>query len=159
MKKFLLVLVGAFLIIACHRKVDLETEKTKVKEVLDQYLQMLKTENVDLLSKLTAHDADMVSFGTATNERIVGWEAMKEFMEIQFESTKTAKISSSDQVIKIHNSANIARNTPLVSLFSDTIKSGKDEARLNCQPRKTVPRRAPVRQRLITFAIIECGSK
>ena len=108
MKKFLLVLVGAFLIIACHRKVDLEAEKTKVKEVLDQYLQMLKTENVDLLSKLTAHDADMVSFGTATNERIVGWEAMKEFMEIQFETTETAKISSSDQVIKIHDSGKVA---------------------------------------------------
>jgi len=108
MKNLILILVIALLVFACPRKVDLEAEKENVITAVAQYIQMLENEDIDLLAKLTAPETDMVSFGTGSDERIVGWEDMKEFMEIQFENTETKRISFKDQVIKVHKSGNAA---------------------------------------------------
>lgn len=109
MKNFILIVTVAFLMMsACTQKVDLETEKVKVKVVVDQLIQVLETEDVELLSKITAHDVDMVNFGTDVTERIVGWEALKELMQKQFATSETSKLSVKDQVIKVHDSGKVA---------------------------------------------------
>jgi uncharacterized surface anchored protein len=115
MKNFILILaVALFLLSACAPKVDLEAEKANVKSTIDQYTKVLETEDIELLSKLTAHEADIISFGTAAGERIVGWEALKELMQTQFETTETTKFSVKDLVIKVHDSGKVA-------WFSETI--------------------------------------
>ncbi len=48
------------------------------------------------------------NFGTSAGERIVGWNALKEMMQKQFETTETTNISISDQVIKLHDSGKVA---------------------------------------------------
>ncbi len=109
MKNFVLLVVGAFLLLgACTQKVDLEAGKANVKAVIDQYTKVLETEDLEMLSKITAHDADMVNFGTDASERIVGWEALKELMQKQFESTETTNLSVKDQVIKVNDSGKVA---------------------------------------------------
>jgi len=115
MKNFILFVAVAFLMIsACTQKVDLEAEKTKVKAVVDQLIQVLETEDMELYSKITAHDTDMVNFGTDAAERIVGWEALNELMQKQFAASETSKLSVKDQVIKVHDSGKVA-------WFSETI--------------------------------------
>jgi ketosteroid isomerase-like protein len=109
MKNFILIAAIIFLAMsACTQKVDLEAEKAKVKTVIDQNLQMLVTEDMELLSKIYAHDDDMVIFGTDTAEHLVGWEAIKKLMQKQFAGSETKKVSARDEVIKVHNSGEVA---------------------------------------------------
>ncbi len=109
MKNFiLLIAVACLVLIACTPNVDLNVEKANVKAVIDQYTKVLETEDIHLLSKLTAHHADMINFGTSAGERIVGCNALKEMMQKQFETTETTNISISDQVIKLHDSGKVA---------------------------------------------------
>lgn len=65
-------------------------------------------EDLELLSKIMAHDADMENLGTDAVKRWVGWEALKESIQKQFDSFEDSKISLKDQVIKVHNSGNVA---------------------------------------------------
>ena len=110
MKKVFVFLLGlaSLLIIACEKQVDIEAEKAQVKSVLDQYFKVIETEDIELLSQLTAHDEDMVNFGTDAAERFVGWKSLKESFQKQCDAFDTAKISVRDRVIKISQSGTVA---------------------------------------------------
>jgi len=108
MKNLLILsLVVAFLAIsACTKKVDIEAEKAEIKSVLDQWDQAYETEDMELLSKIFAHDDDMVHFGTVA--RNVGWESSKERHQKDFDSLEDMDVSVRDQVIKVHDSGRVA---------------------------------------------------
>jgi len=93
---------------ACTQKVDLETEKAHIKKVVDQLEQFLETEDMELFSKIMAHDPDMVNFGTDAAERFVGWESLKELMQKQNASYENTKITVKDQVITVNTYGNAA---------------------------------------------------
>ena len=88
--------------------VDLEAAKVAVNSVLDQWIQMVDTENSELFSKLVAHDPDMVTFGTDAAERWVGYESLENAMKKQFESTEETKGTSRERVITVHKSGEVA---------------------------------------------------
>ncbi len=109
MKNFILIIAIAFLVMsACTQKVDLETEKAKVKAVIDQNSQVMVTEDMELLSKIYAHDDDMVIFGTDAAERLVGWKTIKETLQKQFANSETKKVTTRDEIIKVHDSGKVA---------------------------------------------------
>ena len=89
-------------------KVDLEAEKTKVKSVVDQFEQVWETKDMELFSRIMAHDADMVVYGSDAPEHWVGWEPLKESVEKMLPSLENTKITVKDQVIKVHPSGNVA---------------------------------------------------
>lgn len=104
-----MVLIGAALLaIGCTQKVDMEAERTKAKTVVDQMIQALENEDMELYSRITVHDADMVNFGTDAAERWVGWDELKESVEKQFSSFDKTKLTVRDQVVKINSSGNTA---------------------------------------------------
>lgn len=107
---FVLLFLGAALWVigACAPGVDIESEKEAVRAVLDQWRQMWDTEDMDAVSQLMAHDTDMVTFGTDAVERWVGWEALKESVQQHFDALENVKISASNQVIKVHESGQVA---------------------------------------------------
>jgi uncharacterized protein (TIGR02246 family) len=106
---FAFVVVAAFLAVsACTPQVDLDAEKAKVKTVVDQFEQVWETENMDLFSKIMAHDADMVNFGSDAPEHFIGWEGLKTAVEQMFPAMENIKIEVRDQVIKIHPSGHVA---------------------------------------------------
>jgi ketosteroid isomerase-like protein len=88
--------------------VNLEAEKAAVKTVLDQFIQASKIEDMELFSKIMAHDDDMVNLGTDAAERWVGWEPFKNSIEKQFASLEETDISVREQVIKVHKSGEVA---------------------------------------------------
>jgi len=98
----------ALVMSGCTQKVDLEAEKAKVKSVVDQFEQFWETEDMELLSRIMAHDADMVNYGSDAAEYFVGWEALKEAVEKMLPSLEITKITVKDQVIKVHPSGNVA---------------------------------------------------
>ncbi len=79
-----------------------------MKTVLDLFVKVYETEDMELAYKITAHDTDMVSFGTDAAERFVGWEQGKESLQNAFASFENTKISVKDQVVKVHQSGEVA---------------------------------------------------
>ncbi len=79
-----------------------------MKTVLDLFVKIYETEDMELAYKITAHDTDMVSFGTDAAERFVGWEQGKESLQNAFASFENTKISVKDQVVKVHQSGEVA---------------------------------------------------
>ncbi len=112
MRKGLAIFFGAaFLVLsACIQKpkVDLEAEKAQAKKVVDQIAQAMEAEDVELISTLVAHDADMVNFGTDATERWVGWDALQASIEQQFAAFDNQQVSVRDQVIKVGASGTTA---------------------------------------------------
>src|SRR3972149_9671698 len=70
---------AAFLAMSgCSQKVDLEAEKAKVQSAIDQYEQAWQTKEMELFSRIMAHDADMVVYGSDAPEHWGGWGPFEE---------------------------------------------------------------------------------
>ena len=110
MKNLLVLFLGVALlaISSCTQKVDIEAERAMVQSVLDQVVQANEAEDMELMTKITAHDNDIVQFGSGVTQRFVGWEAFREAMQKQFELVEDMKISVRDRVIKVHSSGSVA---------------------------------------------------
>ena len=109
MRRILILFAVAILAISgCAEKVDIEAERAKVQSVFDQFVQANETVDIELLSKIFAHDADMVNFGLTPAAHYIGWEAYKEYMIEASESVDDVHISIRNQVIKVHASGNVA---------------------------------------------------
>ena len=63
---------------------------------------------MELFSRIIAHDADMVNYGTDAAEHFVGWEALQKAVEEMFPAFENIKITVKDQVIKVHSSGTVA---------------------------------------------------
>ncbi len=85
----------------CDDDVDLVAEKAKVQIVVDNLVTQIETEDMDMLSQIYAHDDDIIAFGTDADERVVGWEALKQLMEAQNGQTQNTEITVSNQAIKL----------------------------------------------------------
>ena len=88
--------------------VDIETEEAAVEAFIDDYLEIFKTEDMEMLSKMYAHDDDMVVFGTDAAEHFIGWESMKESMQKQFDALDMTEVAIRKLSIKVHKSGEVA---------------------------------------------------
>ncbi|OGU55891.1 MAG: hypothetical protein A2V66_18220 [Ignavibacteria bacterium RBG_13_36_8] len=93
---------------ACTREVVEKSEKPKIKEVIDQFYKIYETKDSELFSKIVAHDADMVTFGTDSVEHWIGYKQLKAAFEKQWTSFETPKIVMRDLNVKISQSGSIA---------------------------------------------------
>ncbi|MFC1731544.1 nuclear transport factor 2 family protein [candidate division KSB1 bacterium] len=89
-------------------KVDPEAERVQIDIVHSELIATKETHDPALLSKVYAHDDDMVVLGTDDVERWIGWENYKNVYDQMFESFKNVDFSVSDQIIKIHESGKVA---------------------------------------------------
>ena len=114
MKKIpiLFVVLTIMLVMSCQQAVDIETEKTAIRAVLDNYITSVENEDMELYGKNVAHDAEMVNFG-AFGDPIVGWEALEKLMVGQNEVLSQTKITASDVSIQIVPSGKFALATSL----------------------------------------------
>ena len=108
MKKYFLLLILALFVLGCKAKVDLVAEKDNVDKVITKLEQIYSTEIMDEFSEIMAHDEDMVTFGTDVSERIVGWTALKQIMQQQFDLVDESNVAVSDRMVKVHESGQVA---------------------------------------------------
>lgn len=102
MNRYLILLVGFVLFAGgCGRKADNAAQLNEVKVVINGMIHAIESEDMGLLSKLFAHDEDMVNFGSDAAERWVGWDALKDSVQKQFNSFDKTKLTVRDQVVKI----------------------------------------------------------
>jgi len=88
--------------------VDLEAAAVEARATVDQFPVALETEDVELFSRIMAHDPDMVCFGTDASERWVGYEAVKAALEQQFEAFESVHVTVNDQVVRVGPSGDAA---------------------------------------------------
>ena len=88
--------------------VDVAAEKTRVKSVVDQFTQVWETKDMELFSRIMAHDADMVVYGSDAPEHWVGWEPLKQAVQKMLPSYERAKITVKEQSFKIHPAGDVA---------------------------------------------------
>lgn len=89
-------------------KVEIEAERAKVKSVVDQFAQFWETKDMELLSRIMAHDTDMVNYGSDAPEYFVGWEVLRGSVEKMLSSLQNIKITVRNQVIGVHHSGEVA---------------------------------------------------
>ena len=106
-----------------HAIASSKAEEVAVKTVVDQFAQAWETEDMTLFSRVMAHDADMVNFGTDAAEHFVGWEALRDAAGKMFPAFEKTKLTVKEQVIKIHSSGNAAWFSELVDW--DLLVEGK----------------------------------
>ena len=63
-----------------------EAEKSEITRIIQSFYESFEQEDMELMSAVMAHDADMVSFGTGLTEHHVGWDAWKQAHLGQFEA-------------------------------------------------------------------------
>ncbi|MFQ6092017.1 MAG: nuclear transport factor 2 family protein [bacterium] len=91
---FILVLVsGATMVCQTAPKVDLAVEKQEVRAVMEKINAAWEAEDMEAFSRHVIHDEGMVNFGTDVAERWVGWEALKEGLQRQFEAFSDTKVT------------------------------------------------------------------
>lgn len=95
--------------------VNIETEKTAVKSILDKYVESIENADMRLYEKNVAHDSTMVNFG-AMGIPIIGWNALKQVIENQNAALSQTKINVSNLNIHIQENANLAWATCLWEL-------------------------------------------
>jgi uncharacterized protein (TIGR02246 family) len=109
--KYIYLVSGLVLVtvIACARgpQVDIKTETTAIKKLLDEYVKSVETEDMDLYAGLVIHDTTMVNFGSF-GKPIVGWDALKKVMDGQNELLSDTKITVSDLNIHVSGDGKMA---------------------------------------------------
>lgn len=86
----------------------MQDEKAEVQAAIDRFFRAMDTQDMEAMSALIAHDAEMVHFGTDTAERWAGWESLREATKEQFEALQSYTVSVRDQVIKVGPSGQVA---------------------------------------------------
>ncbi len=114
MKNFVSVILVGLILIACQpvknnkEVIDLEKEKDKVALVLEKYVLANEKQDIDLVHEIWASSPDIVVIGTNSDEKIIGWEAIKGVLQRQFDSFEDTYISVHDQVIEMNETGNTA---------------------------------------------------
>src|SRR5437867_1230030 len=92
----------------CAQRVSLEAEQANVKSTVDQFVQVWTAKDTTLRSRIMAHGADMVTFGTGSTEYWVGWEQLRQGVQSELAAMDSVRVAVRNQVIKIDPSGTIA---------------------------------------------------
>ncbi len=120
MKKLVpLLLIALLLIVACDRQkqeaINLEAEKIKIENALEQYALANENKDFSIIEKIWAEEDDILMIGTDSDEKLIGWDQIKNAIQKQFESIDSTYISINEQLIKINESANTAWFSEILS--------------------------------------------
>ena len=110
------VAVSAFLFVVaagCRDAGRIEADKTAIKTALDSYIKSIENEDIQLYGDIFVHDPDMVNFGTAASQRIVGWDALKKAIEDQNAALAGTKITQTDVTVNVSPEGRFAWATSL----------------------------------------------
>jgi hypothetical protein len=115
MKKYFLLILVIMIAGGCAKKsgnnepvVDLQFEKEQVALVLEKYVIANEKQDIDLVREVWAPEPDIVVFGTNSDEKLIGWDAIKNAMQKQFNAFEDTYISIHDQIINVDEMGRVA---------------------------------------------------
>ena len=96
------------LLLSCTDKVDSDTEKSNVIEVVNGLYQSFEDKDIDLMSEVMAHDQSMLSFGTGISDLHNSWTEWRKNHIVQFKAFDKAKINSKNMNVYLSQNSNVA---------------------------------------------------
>ena len=133
-KTGVLVAVCAFLFVVaagCRDAGRIEADKTAIKAALDSYITSIENEDIQLYGDIFVHDPDMVNFGTAASQRIVGWDALRKVIEDQNVALDGTTITQTDITVNVSPEGRFAWATSLWN-FKATMQAQAIELPVRC---------------------------
>jgi len=109
--KFLFIFFGIALFsitMASAQKADMNAEKANVTLVVNEFTKIWETKDMNLLSKIVAHDSNMVNYGINANLVFIGWDALKDSIAKMWSVMEMKKMDVKNQVINVDPSGNVA---------------------------------------------------
>lgn len=82
--------------------------EAEVRAFLDEMNAAFAKKDVAWFTAHTAHDADMVNYGTDAAEHWVGWNAYKQAMDAQFSALGAIKGTLREVHVKVHRTGDLA---------------------------------------------------
>lgn len=79
-----------------------------VEAAIEQFFHAMDTQNLSLMERLVAHDANMVHIGTDEEEIWRGWEELWQATEEQFEGLVSYEASIRDLTVNVARSGDVA---------------------------------------------------
>ena len=128
------IFVTCIIMYSCSQKTGstADAEQPKIKSTVDNFKKFWETKDTSVLSRIIAHDADMVNYGTDANEIFVGWNALRDSVQKLLPMIDKVKINVRNQVIKIGPSSDccmVCRNMGLgFCIWWTTCKTAKSTA-------------------------------
>ncbi len=90
------------------KKVDCEKEKDAIENVLEKYILANENQDLELVEEIWSPNDDIVLYGTDSDERLMGWNIIREKVKEQFGFISDTYISASNQFIKVNCTGNTA---------------------------------------------------
>lgn len=84
--------------------VDVEAEKVEVQNILNQYINAMKTKSIETLAEIFSQDDDIVMLDGNTTKRFISWDAIKKRYQEHFNSYDKLDVKFRELNIKIHAS-------------------------------------------------------
>jgi len=106
MKNYLLLFFMVFVAVSCtkpEKQIDYVAETLEIENTLDKYIMANEKEDFALIESIWAPSEDIILYGTDSDERLVGWNNIKEVIKRQFALIENTYISASEQMITISN--------------------------------------------------------
>lgn len=111
-RNLLMVLIGMLVIFGCNKakqgKVDIEKERNAIKLVLEKYAIANENQDMAMIEDIWCPSERIISFGTESGEKMVGWAQIKSAVERQFSNFSNTFISYRDQIIEVNDTGNTA---------------------------------------------------
>lgn len=79
-----------------------------VRDVIDDFFKAMDEQDLETISRITAHDEEIVNIGTDRNEFWRGWQNLKEDTIAMFETMKSYEVSRRNEVIQLSESKTVA---------------------------------------------------
>lgn len=111
LKYLFLVIPFLIFLTSCENKketVNCEVEKDAIETVLENYIVANENQNLELIEEIWAPNEDIVLYGTDSDERLMGWDVIREAVKEQFSFISDTYISASNQFIKVNCTGNTA---------------------------------------------------
>lgn len=114
MKKILILMCfGALIFSGCNLqpkevKVDTQQERDAIKLVLEKYAIANENQDMSMIEEIWCPSERIISFGTESGEKLVGWAEIKNAVESQFGQITNTFISYRDQIIEVNETGNTA---------------------------------------------------
>lgn len=112
MQRKIVLLIGAALMglagCAQLRVVETDSETARVQQTVEQFNHIWETKDFDTFSRIMAHDADMVVYGSDAPEHWVGWKALEEAVRQMLPVLDNVTVTVREQTIKLHRDGEVA---------------------------------------------------
>jgi len=88
--------------------VNRSKELKSIENVLEQYIVANENKDLSLVEQIWAPDGDIILYGTTSNDRLMGWNNIRNAFKKQFKTIDNIFITTSEQYIKLNETGNSA---------------------------------------------------